>query len=690
MPKVLNMLCPGINLPAKISNLTRKVKKYNGDLSVAIEGIQPQSVLEYIGNYCQEAGLKLLHLKNGSIEYHIHPKYVTNGLIYELEKYRRSKNLPRRSIIQWTSRFFPQSALQNPNPDAHYHAWTSLYTQVTRQTHDATKVKSDTDVSQAHLQGYLSQLFIFPEVQASPSEQMTSALSNPPTEKIQSSAQPLLAIAKYQGEVFGKYVQQTDAKLDRHSRKIHHLQNEVKNREQQHDHMKKLLRNLEVQKDEVEKDRQHLTKKLKATRERVEELQTVYKPRNVKWREETKEKQKMQLKYKVEKKAQEIKSLKGIVEKTKVTMAKAVQESVQQATKLTENVEKLQEKVITEKTLKLRAQKVASKWRRKEQTEERNVSKEIEELNDEVIELQNENADLRDQLQAFLDDDEIASFENGKYKDDVRQVYYSLINKGISIRNIESTIRTVLKNLAGKKIGRLPQKSLSAEMMVECQILSDQQVGKVILEGPNNTLHLDGTRKKFKEFASFQVTTGDGSKGLSMGFQDMASGSADDYMEATKNTFYHIAQLLLPKGADHEVIDGKQAKLLEAFKNVQSDRHIVNKSYMTQLKEYRYSFLPHCIEHFHSLGAEEVENIVQMNHLFCGMHAIHGMGTVCKDAIKEFESLAVSQITTYGFNKQNARSYDILYEISKALTTGHGCQKAGVVLFLNHTFTVEV
>ena len=102
----------------------------------------------------------------------------------------------------------------------------------------------------------------------------------------------------------------------------------------------------------------------------------------------------MQLKYKVEKKAQEIKSLKGVVEKTKVTMAKAVQESVQQVTKLTENVEKLQEKVITEKTLKLRAQKVASKWRRKEQTEECNISKAIEELNDEVIELQNENADL--------------------------------------------------------------------------------------------------------------------------------------------------------------------------------------------------------------------------------------------------------------------------------------------------------
>ena len=142
-----------------------------------------------------------------------------------------------------------------------------------------------------------------------------------------------------------------------------------------------------------------------------------------------------------------------------------------EATEFRETVEKLQEKMRTQKTLKLRAQKVASKWRRKEQTEERKISEAIEKLNDEVIELQNENADLRDQLQAFLDDDEIASFEN-----EIRQVYYSLINKGISIRNVKSTIRTVLKNLAGKKIGRLPQKSLSAEMMVECQILSHQQV----------------------------------------------------------------------------------------------------------------------------------------------------------------------------------------------------------------------
>ena len=64
-----------------------------------------------------------------------------------------------------------------------------------------------------------------------------------------------------------------------------------------------------------------------------------------------------------------------------------------------------------------------------------------------------------------------------------------------------------------------------------------------------------------------------------MCFEDMPSGSSDDYMEATCNLFHDMAQLLLPKGASPTNVAKKQGKLLESFKNVQSDRHIVNKNY---------------------------------------------------------------------------------------------------------------
>ena len=59
------------------------------------------------------------------------------------------------------------------------------------------------------------------------------------------------------------------------------------------------------------------------------------------------------------------------------------------------------------------------------------------------------------------------------------------------------------------------------------------------------------------------------------------------------------------------------------------------------------------------------------------------METVCKEALKEFETVAASVLTTSGFNKGNAQSYDILWEISKAFNTGHEYHKAGVVNFFD-------
>ena len=74
---------------------------------------------------------------------------------------------------------------------------------------------------------------------------------------------------------------------------------------------------------------------------------------------------------------------------------------------------------------------------------------------------------------------------------------YNLLGKGVAIRNIE-TVRPVLKNLTNNKVCLL--------------LLSKVEVGNILLEAENNTLHLDWTRKKFNEYVSFKVTTGEGSK----------------------------------------------------------------------------------------------------------------------------------------------------------------------------------
>ena len=129
-------------------------------------------------------------------------------------------------------------------------------------------------------------------------------------------------------------------------------------------------------------------------------------------------------------------------------------------------------------------------------------------------------------------------------------------------------------------------------MPVEADLLSKMQVGAMLQCESNSTLHIDGTTKKFSEFSTFKTTTGVTAKPPSLGFVQQSGGAGDDYMDSTQNTFYDIARLPLPKDANEGTIQEKCAHLFVCLKNLQTDRHIVNKSYFKQLTEFRCSLLP--------------------------------------------------------------------------------------------------
>ena len=196
----------------------------------------------------------------------------------------------------------------------------------------------------------------------------------------------------------------------------------------------------------------------------------------------------------------------------------------------------------------------------------------------------------------------------------------------------------------------------------------------------NNTLQIDGTTKKFKEFATFNITTGEG-QSLSLGFEELPGGNTNSYISATRDMLYDVAKLLLPEDAGQVQTDTKVAQLLASVKNTMSDRHVVNKCYNSQLSEWRSNFMPLFQDNLHELSVEQQDDIVRMNHLFCGIHVIANLGTTAKETMKEFENIASETIANHGFNRGNARSYDLLYESSKPFTEGHGCQSVGVAHF---------
>ena len=101
------------------------------------------------------------------------------------------------------------------------------------------------------------------------------------------------------------------------------------------------------------------------------------------------------------------------------------------------------------------------------------------ELIDQIRYYENLSEELKEKVKEF-ETSFINVYEDGKYSNDIRKVYYELLSKNVSVNNCEDVIRTVLKRLTNKNCGRLPKKSLAAEMFVEMKIVSCQQVREAI------------------------------------------------------------------------------------------------------------------------------------------------------------------------------------------------------------------
>ena len=75
------------------------------------------------------------------------------------------------------------------------------------------KSRDHINIHKEHVVGFMQQNFIIPQTWLTQREQLTQSMQNSPLNKILSSHNPLLSMAEYQGEVFGRYVKNTESKM---------------------------------------------------------------------------------------------------------------------------------------------------------------------------------------------------------------------------------------------------------------------------------------------------------------------------------------------------------------------------------------------------------------------------------------------------------------------------------------------
>ena len=94
----------------------------------------------------------------------------------------------------------------------------------------------------------------------------------------------------------------------------------------------------------------------------------------------------------------------------------------------------------------------------------KNLEDEVKYLGGKVNSLVNENKELQELL-SLLEDDNVVTFEDGRYTNDIREVIMKLLSLNVSMKKVNSVIKVVLEGLAKKKVDRLPSAGVQTRIL---------------------------------------------------------------------------------------------------------------------------------------------------------------------------------------------------------------------------------
>ena len=162
------------------------------------------------------------------------------------------------------------------------------------------KIKKSKDLDE-----YLKCPHMPPMKRKSSKEQVLYKLAHPPVEQINAAPDPLLAMAEIQGTIMGTYVNKLEKQHVRHTKKIKDLQGKVQTITLQKDKLDEEKRS----KDQKVKYLEAKVRKTEIELQNVKEKVSYLKPRNVKRRDETKQKQISSLEKKLTAKSEDTQKL---------------------------------------------------------------------------------------------------------------------------------------------------------------------------------------------------------------------------------------------------------------------------------------------------------------------------------------------------------------------------------------------
>ncbi|XP_077987620.1 uncharacterized protein LOC144442217 [Glandiceps talaboti] len=298
----------------------------------------------------------------------------------------------------------------------------------------------------------------------------------------------------------------------------------------------------------------------------------------------------------------------------------------------TKEIETLQKAADELRTDKLRLQKRLSYYRNKDRKTK--IDTVTADLHQHIFQLQKDNTELQ-HLVDLLENDEIETFYEGKYRDEVREVVMDLLSLNVSMNSVNKVIRTVLKKLANKDVSRLPSNALKTTLLVEAKHLAFVQASDALKSNPDNCLHQDATSKFHRHYQGFQVTLSSG-KTFTLGLQETSGGTTADVLQAFTDIIDDMADVIT-SDTEGNAKELQVAQLITSLRSTMSDQGPTSETFNKEVEILRTNLLPKVTANWNSIPDGAKTELQTMFNFYCKVHILPNFASESDKVLRIFE-----------------------------------------------------
>jgi hypothetical protein len=224
----------------------------------------------------------------------------------------------------------------------------------------------------------------------------------------------------------------------------------------------------------------------------------------------------------------------------------------------------------------------------------------------------------------------IETQKGGKYKGEVRLLYYDLLTKGVSANTVQSVVKSVLENMTNYDMNKikLPGRTTAQRMVTEAGVLVKIRAAYELARENSVLCHQsNGTTKHLIHWGAHAIKLlprddSNNPKFFTLTVSPVASGKADDTVKQLQEQLDELSEIADNINLEHD----KESYSLMRISRRMSDRAANEKKVTRLIKKKK--------EELNIKGDSQYENEV---HFFtCAAHKINNMALAMTDKSAKF------------------------------------------------------